>query len=82
MSFFIAATTLALLLISIQKNQQIDSKFNAWWAALLWLSLATIGPALWPDAALLSFAVIPVLYSIWLFKRKNDLMLDQFQFGH
>lgn len=78
MSFFIAATTLALLLISIQKNQQIDSKFNAWWAALLWLSLATIGPALWPDAALLSFAVIPVLYSIWLFKRKNDLMLDQF----
>ncbi|MCU4413480.1 DUF2339 domain-containing protein [Acinetobacter sp. WU_MDCI_Axc73] len=77
-SFFIAMLGLILILIWIQKTQQIDSKLNTWWAALLWLSLAAIGPALWSDAVLLSFAVIPVLYSIWLFKQQNYLMLDQF----
>ncbi|MBK0064577.1 MULTISPECIES: DUF2339 domain-containing protein [unclassified Acinetobacter] len=76
-SFLIAAITLSLLLLMIQKIQRIDSQLNIWWAGLVWLSLAIMGPALWSNAALLSFAVIPVLYSIWLFKNQQYLLLDQ-----
>ncbi|WP_130804512.1 DUF2339 domain-containing protein [Acinetobacter ihumii] len=79
-SFFIATFIIASLLIGLQKTraQQMDSTLNAYWAGLLWLSLAVIGPALWSNAVLLSFAVMPVLYSVWLFKQRHFIVLDQF----
>ncbi|MBC9229771.1 DUF2339 domain-containing protein [bacterium SPL81] len=74
-SFAISTVVLALILL----NLKIDtSKWHlTLWSVLVWLCLASIGLAIFPIMPLLSLALVPILYSIWLLKTGRTTLLHQ-----
>jgi len=73
--FAIASITITLILSSLSTH---TSKATVMlWSALLWLSLASIGLAIFPIMPLVAFAIIPAIYSIWRFTSNKTELLHQ-----
>ncbi|MEN5174474.1 DUF2339 domain-containing protein [Acinetobacter higginsii] len=74
-SFAVAASLLSLLLISL--NLSKSSVYTVIWATLLWLSLASIGLAIFPIMPIAVLALIPVMYAVWLLRLHKTQLLHQ-----
>ncbi|MCH7305755.1 DUF2339 domain-containing protein [Acinetobacter sp. NIPH 1869] len=74
-SFAVAASLLSLLLISL--NLSKSSVYTVIWATLLWLSLASIGLAIFPIMPIAALALIPVMYAVWLLRLHKTQLLHQ-----
>lgn len=74
-SFAVAASLLSLLLISL--NLSKSSVYTVIWATLLWLSLASIGLAIFPIMPIAALALIPVIYAVWLLRLHKTQLLHQ-----
>ncbi|MDO3666328.1 DUF2339 domain-containing protein [Acinetobacter higginsii] len=74
-SFAVAASLLSLLLISL--NLSKSSVYTVIWATLLWLSLASIGLAIFPIMPIAALALIPVIYAVWLLRSHKTQLLHQ-----
>jgi len=73
--FAIASITITLILSSLSTH---TSKATVMlWSMLLWLSLASIGLAIFPIMPLVAFAIIPAIYSIWRFTSNKTELLHQ-----
>ena len=73
--FAIASITITLILSSLSTH---TSKATVMlWSALLWLSLASIGLAIFPIMPLVAFAIMPAIYSIWRFTSNKTELLHQ-----
>ncbi|RLZ07301.1 DUF2339 domain-containing protein [Acinetobacter sp. 2JN-4] len=74
-SFLIASIGLTVLLVVLKP---LASKtYLLVWSTLLWLSLASIGLAIFPSMPVIALALIPAIYSIWLFTSKQTQLLHQ-----
>ncbi|RZF50153.1 DUF2339 domain-containing protein [Acinetobacter halotolerans] len=74
-SFLIASIGLTVLLVVLKS---LASKtYLLVWSTLLWLSLASIGLAIFPSMPVIALALIPAIYSIWLFTSKQTQLLHQ-----
>ncbi|ENW93685.1 DUF2339 domain-containing protein [Acinetobacter sp. NIPH 298] len=74
-SFLIASIGLTVLLVVLKS---LASKtYLLVWSTLLWLSLASIGLAIFPSMPVIALALIPAIYSIWLFASKQTQLLHQ-----
>ncbi|ENX51383.1 MULTISPECIES: DUF2339 domain-containing protein [Acinetobacter] len=73
--FAVAASLLSLLLISL--NLSKSSVYTVIWATLLWLSLASIGLAIFPIMPIAALALIPVMYAVWLLRLHKTQLLHQ-----
>ncbi|MCJ0829939.1 DUF2339 domain-containing protein [Acinetobacter sp. NIPH1876] len=73
--FAVAASLLSLLLISL--NLSKSSVYTVIWATLLWLSLASIGLAIFPIMPIAALALIPVIYAVWLLRSHKTQLLHQ-----
>ncbi|USA52016.1 DUF2339 domain-containing protein [Acinetobacter sp. C32I] len=74
-SFAVAASLLSLLLISL--NLSKSSVYTVIWATLLWLSLASIGLAIFPIMPIAALALIPVMYAVGLLRLHKTQLLHQ-----
>ncbi|MCH7296715.1 DUF2339 domain-containing protein [Acinetobacter higginsii] len=74
-SFAVAASLLSLLLISL--NLSKSSVYTVIWATLLWLSLASIGLAIFPIMPIAALALIPAIYAVWLLRLHKTQLLHQ-----
>lgn len=75
LSFAVASIALTLILMFLSDNRSKASLML--WSALLWLSLASIGLAIFPIMPLVALAIVPAIYSIWRFISKNTQLLHQ-----
>lgn len=73
--FAIASMTITLILSSLSTHTSKATLML--WSALLWLSLASIGLAIFPIMPLVAFAIIPAIYSIWRFTSNKTELLHQ-----
>lgn len=74
-SFLIASIGLTVLLVVLKS---LASKtYLLVWSTWIWLSLASIGLAIFPSMPLIALALIPAIYSIWLFTSKQTQLLHQ-----
>ncbi len=74
-SFAVAASLLSLLLISL--NLSKSRVYTVIWATLLWLSLASIGLAIFPIMPIAALALIPAIYAICLLRLHKTQLLHQ-----
>lgn len=74
-SFAVAASLLSFLLISL--NLSKSSVYTVIWATLLWLSLASIGLAIFPIMPIAALALIPVIYAVGLLRLHKTQLLHQ-----
>ncbi|ENV09231.1 hypothetical protein F966_01878 [Acinetobacter higginsii] len=73
--FAIASITITLILSSLSTH---TSKATVMlWSALLWLSLASIGLAIFPIMPIAALALIPVMYAVWLLRLHKTQLLHQ-----
>ncbi len=75
LSFAVTSIAITLNLMLLSDNRSKASLML--WSALLWLSLASIGLAIFPIMPLVALAIVPAIYSIWRFISKNTQLLHQ-----
>ncbi|NNP74832.1 hypothetical protein A7P54_17240 [Acinetobacter sp. Ac_3412] len=69
--FSVATIILASIVINV------DQRRFGIWATIFWLNLAIIGLAFFPIMPLIGFAIIPVVFTIFLLATKNTQLLHQ-----
>ncbi|ENX24638.1 hypothetical protein F892_00060 [Acinetobacter vivianii] len=74
-SFAVASIAMTLILTSLSTHTSKASLML--WSALLWLSLASIGLAIFPIMPLVALAIVPAIYSIWRFISNKTQLLHQ-----
>ncbi|WP_202741369.1 DUF2339 domain-containing protein [Acinetobacter sp. 'aerobic (ED)'] len=74
-SFAVASIAMTLILMFLSDNRSKASLML--WSGLLWLSLASIGLAIFPIMPLVALAIVPAVYSLWQFISKNTQLLHQ-----
>ncbi|MCH7311972.1 DUF2339 domain-containing protein [Acinetobacter sp. ANC 4805] len=74
-TFAMASVVLALMLITLKAVPSKEGLIIR--STLLWLSLASIGLAVFPIMPLIGLALIPALYGIFLIANKNTQVLQQ-----
>lgn len=77
LSFAVASIAMTLILMLLSDNRSKASLML--WSGLLWLSLASIGLAIFPIMPLVALAIVPAIYSIWQFISRNTQLLHQVQ---
>lgn len=75
LSFAVASIAMTLILMLLSSHRSKASLML--WSALLWLSLASIGLAIFPIMPLVALAIVPAIYSLWQFISKNTQLLHQ-----
>ncbi|WP_038344451.1 DUF2339 domain-containing protein [Acinetobacter sp. A47] len=74
-SFAVASIAMTLILMCLSSHTSKASLML--WSALLWLSLASTGLAIFPIMPLVALAIVPAIYSLWQFISKNTQLLHQ-----
>ncbi|MCH7337503.1 DUF2339 domain-containing protein [Acinetobacter sp. NIPH 2699] len=74
-SFLITAIGLTILLVALKPLA--SKRYLLVWSTLLWLSLASVGLAVFPIMPVIALALIPAIYSIWLFTSGKTELLHQ-----
>ena len=74
-SFAVASVVLAIMLITLKLTS--SKAYLAIWSTLLWLSLASVGLAIFPMMPILALAIIPIIYGAWLFQTNRTQLLHQ-----
>lgn len=74
-TFAVASIVITLILISLSAHT--SKAFVMPWSTLLWLSLASIGLAIFPIMPIAALAIIPAIYSIWRFISHKTELLHQ-----
>ena len=74
-SFAVASVVLAIMLMTLKFTS--SKAYLAIWSTLLWLSLASVGLAIFPVMPILALAIAPIIYGIWLFQTNRTQLLHQ-----
>ncbi|EOR05243.1 hypothetical protein F896_03246 [Acinetobacter genomosp. 15BJ] len=73
--FAVASITITLILTRL--SAYTSKAAVMLWSGLLWLSLASIGLAIFPIMPIAALAIIPAMYSLWLFTSNKTELLHQ-----
>lgn len=74
-AFAVTAIILTIMLATLKMSA--SKNYLTIWSILLWLSLASIGLAIFPIMPIIALAMIPVIYSIWLLTSNRIQLLHQ-----
>ncbi|WHP05187.1 DUF2339 domain-containing protein [Acinetobacter corruptisaponis] len=74
-TFAVASVVLAIMLMTLKLTS--SKAYLAIWSTLLWLSLASVGLAIFPMMPIIALAIIPIIYGAWLFQTNRTQLLHQ-----